>query len=151
MKKIITKQQSNSISFAGLLFILFLGLKLAGIGEVATWSWWWVTSPLWIGAAIAIGIAITVLLFVILGSTFIALGKFISKNLKTEPKGYLNISSVPTSKIVLDGKVLGDTPKVKVKVTPGAHQILLIDNKGTKFEKSVLVVDGEIVSVSHKF
>ena len=27
-----------------LLFLLFLGLKLAGI---ITWSWWWVTAPLW--------------------------------------------------------------------------------------------------------
>ncbi len=27
-----------------LLFLLFLGLKLCG---VITWSWWWVTAPLW--------------------------------------------------------------------------------------------------------
>lgn len=26
------------------LFFLFLGLKLAGH---ITWSWWWVTAPLW--------------------------------------------------------------------------------------------------------
>jgi hypothetical protein len=37
--------------FSTLLFVLFLGLKLAGIGAVASWSWWWVTSPLWIPAA----------------------------------------------------------------------------------------------------
>lgn len=30
-----------------LVFLLFLYLKLAGIGEVAGWSWWWVTCPLW--------------------------------------------------------------------------------------------------------
>lgn len=30
------------------LFLLFLGLKLAGIGQVADWSWWWVFSPIWI-------------------------------------------------------------------------------------------------------
>lgn len=30
------------------LFLLFLGLKLAEVGVVATWSWWWVTAPLWI-------------------------------------------------------------------------------------------------------
>ena len=30
------------------LFLLFTGLKLAEVGVVATWSWWWVTSPLWI-------------------------------------------------------------------------------------------------------
>ena len=26
------------------LFLLFLGLKLT---ELITWSWWWVTAPLW--------------------------------------------------------------------------------------------------------
>ena len=31
------------------MFILFLGLKLAGVGPVASWSWWWVTAPLWGG------------------------------------------------------------------------------------------------------
>lgn len=31
-----------------LVFLLFLGLKLAEVGQVATWSWIWVTSPLWI-------------------------------------------------------------------------------------------------------
>ena len=30
-----------------LLLVLFVGLKLAGIGVVADWSWWWVLSPLW--------------------------------------------------------------------------------------------------------
>jgi hypothetical protein len=150
MKKTITsKQQSNGISFAGLLFILFLGLKLAGIGEVATWSWWWVTSPLWIGAAIVIGIAISVVIFFIIGSIFMTSIKLISKYLKTEPTGYLNINSIPVSKIVLDGKVLGNTPK-KVKVTPGVHQVVFVDPDGVKFEKSVLVVAGETISVSHK-
>lgn len=37
-----------------ILFLIFLTLKLAGIGVVATWSWWAVTSPLWIGAILII-------------------------------------------------------------------------------------------------
>lgn len=28
------------------LFGIFLMLKLAGLGTVARWSWWWVVSPL---------------------------------------------------------------------------------------------------------
>lgn len=32
-----------------ILFLIFVTLKLAGIGTVATWSWWAVTSPLWGG------------------------------------------------------------------------------------------------------
>ena len=34
-----------------LVFLLFLGLKLAGVGVVAKWSWWWVCAPLWIPLA----------------------------------------------------------------------------------------------------
>ncbi len=30
-----------------LTFVVFLVLKLAEIGVVAGWSWWWVTAPLW--------------------------------------------------------------------------------------------------------
>lgn len=35
-----------------LVFCVFLTLKLAGIGAVATWGWLWVCSPLWIGLAL---------------------------------------------------------------------------------------------------
>ncbi|MBD3189474.1 MAG: hypothetical protein GF308_02470 [Candidatus Heimdallarchaeota archaeon] len=34
-----------------LLFIIFLILKLT---NVIDWSWWWVTAPLWISAALVI-------------------------------------------------------------------------------------------------
>jgi len=40
--------RSGGISFCGLLAIVFIALKLAGIGAVANWSWLWVLSPLWI-------------------------------------------------------------------------------------------------------
>lgn len=36
--------QTQGIGLGGLLFIVFLTLKLCG---VITWSWWWVTAPLW--------------------------------------------------------------------------------------------------------
>ncbi|ASR77248.1 hypothetical protein SEA_AVOCADO_47 [Mycobacterium phage Avocado] len=35
------------IGLAGLLFLVFLVLKLT---HVIAWSWLWVTAPLWIGA-----------------------------------------------------------------------------------------------------
>ena len=46
--------KSASIGLGTILFLIFLTLKLAGIGEVATWSWWWVTSPLWIPLVLAL-------------------------------------------------------------------------------------------------
>ncbi len=40
------------------VFIVFLVLKLTGVKPVSDWSWWWVTSPLWIGLALLIIFAV---------------------------------------------------------------------------------------------
>lgn len=48
---------SSGIGLPGMLFIVFLVLKLC---EVITWSWWWVTAPLWIPLAVVAAIFITV-------------------------------------------------------------------------------------------
>lgn len=45
----------GNFRFSTILFIVFLVLKLT---HVIDWSWWWVTSPLWIP------IAITILIYV---------------------------------------------------------------------------------------
>lgn len=39
--------KSDDVPIFTVLFFIFLVLKLAEIGPVATWSWWWVTAPLW--------------------------------------------------------------------------------------------------------
>tara|TARA_B100001063_G_C16232510_1_gene296996 strand:+ start:296 stop:496 length:201 start_codon:yes stop_codon:yes gene_type:complete len=39
---------SSGIGLGGMIFIVFLILKLGEIGQVANWSWWWVCSPIWI-------------------------------------------------------------------------------------------------------
>lgn len=52
MSETNTNVKPRGIGFCGLLAIVFITLKLAGIGAVATWSWWWVLSPLWIPFAI---------------------------------------------------------------------------------------------------
>ena len=44
---------SGGIGLGGVLFIVFLVLKLTGQID---WSWWWVTAPLWIPFAIVLGI-----------------------------------------------------------------------------------------------
>jgi len=43
---------SSGIGLRTVLFLIFLTLKLAEIGPVQYWSWWWITSPLWIPLAI---------------------------------------------------------------------------------------------------
>ena len=66
---------SHGISFAGLLFIVFLILKL-GVGNTAVqgWSWWWVTAPLWGGIAILFGISIVVFVIVLIVAIITKLG-----------------------------------------------------------------------------
>ena len=49
---------SSGIGLFGGVFLIFLTLKLAGIGPVAAWSWLWVFSPLWIPMSIVLTAAI---------------------------------------------------------------------------------------------
>jgi len=53
----MSTQQSGGMSLAGVLFIVFLVLKLT---DNIDWSWWWVTSPLWLGLAVIFGVAAVV-------------------------------------------------------------------------------------------
>jgi hypothetical protein len=57
---------TGGIGLGTLLFLIFLVMKLAGIGSVANWSWWWVTSPLWIPTAIVVGLGLLVLIITVI-------------------------------------------------------------------------------------
>jgi hypothetical protein len=41
----------------------------------------------------------------------------------------LNINSIPASNVVLDGRPLGRTPRIGVRVAPGPHTVVFIDGK----------------------
>lgn len=56
---------SGGIGFSGLLFIVFLVLKLTG---VINWSWWWITAPLW--GSFAIGLVILAVIFMLFWKYF---------------------------------------------------------------------------------
>ena len=58
-----SSSSSSGIGFAGLLAIAFIVLKL--LHKIA-WSWWWVLSPLWIGAALVV-----IIIGLVLGVAFI--------------------------------------------------------------------------------
>ena len=47
------EKTSSGLGLGSVLLIIFLVLKLTGTID---WSWWWVTSPLWI--PLALGVAI---------------------------------------------------------------------------------------------
>jgi len=44
-------------SMSEMLFVVFLVLKLT---HYIDWSWWWVTSPLWIGFALGLVLVIII-------------------------------------------------------------------------------------------
>lgn len=48
----------SGIGLSGMVFLVFLILKLAEIGQVANWSWWWVTCPLWGDVALILAVLI---------------------------------------------------------------------------------------------
>ena len=54
---------SSGISFTTLLFLVFLVLKLT---NTITWSWWFVTMPLWVGPLFVLVIAAILIVFGIL-------------------------------------------------------------------------------------
>lgn len=53
-------KSSDGLGFGTVLFLIFLVLKLT---NTIDWSWWWVTSPLWIPVA-------SVMVLVIIALTF---------------------------------------------------------------------------------
>jgi hypothetical protein len=64
----INNMKERGIGLDIILFVVFLILKL--IGNI-DWSWWWVTSPLWIPFAI-------VIVFIILGIIIVKIKKAFS-------------------------------------------------------------------------
>ena len=55
-----SNSNTGGVSFLGLLFIVFVVLKLTHVIE---WSWWWVTSPLWGAIVLEIVVAFFLSIF----------------------------------------------------------------------------------------
>ena len=71
----VVVQQQGGIGCGGLLAVLltvlFVGLKLTGTGVVATWSWVWVVSPIWIAGLLGAAILLFILLIFAIGALII--------------------------------------------------------------------------------
>lgn len=65
-------------------------------------------------------------------------------------KATLNINSIPASNIILNGRPLGQTPKVGVSVDSGRHTVLFVKD-GQRQSKTVNVEPGQTATVSHRF
>jgi hypothetical protein len=61
----MSKQETagGGLGCGTVLFLIFLVLKLVG---TITWSWWWVTAPLWIPFALVVLIGGIIMLFTLI-------------------------------------------------------------------------------------
>lgn len=64
--------------------------------------------------------------------------------------GFLNINSIPASRVLLDGQPLGETPKSNVSVSAGTHTVTFIHPELGKKSVSVKVGPGETKTASAK-
>jgi hypothetical protein len=56
------ENNSGSLSLSLVIFVVFLTLKLSG---VINWSWWWITSPLWLPFVVVLAIIFIISVFAI--------------------------------------------------------------------------------------
>ena len=65
--------------------------------------------------------------------------------------GTLNINSIPVSKVLLDGRPLGSTPKVGISVSAGSHTVTFIHPEKGRKSLSVTVKAGQTKTAAVKF
>jgi hypothetical protein len=70
---------------------------------------------------------------------------------RRETGGKLSINSIPYSKVVLDGRPLGDTPRVEVVVAAGPHTVLFVHPDLGRIQKEVYVDSGRTVLAAVRF
>lgn len=67
------KKVERGLGLPAILFLIFLTLKLT---DNIDWSWWWVTSPIWIPVGILFGVfLIAFTIFLIWGIILVIRGK----------------------------------------------------------------------------
>lgn len=68
----------------------------------------------------------------------------------TTGQALLNINSIPASQILLDGRPVGRTPLIGVKVSAGPHTVVFV-HEGDRATKSVNAAAGKTSTVVHRF
>ena len=53
------------------------------------------------------------------------------------------------ARVSIDGRVVGTTPIVNQRVTPGMHRIRWVWDDGHSFDKTITIADGEILLVKN--
>ncbi len=66
-------------------------------------------------------------------------------------KGTLNINSIPVSNVILDGRPLGTTPKIGIKVSAGKHTVLFVHKTKGRKSSTVTVRPGKTATAAVRF
>jgi hypothetical protein len=65
--------------------------------------------------------------------------------------GTLNLNSIPRSRVLLNGRPVGETPKTGVQVPAGTHQVLFIHPEHGRKQVTVTVTAGGTAAASTRF
>lgn len=66
-------------------------------------------------------------------------------------RGSLAVRSTPPAKLYLDGKLLGRTPKLNIKLPQGNHRVKLVTGSGRVWSRTVRIRPGKPTRISHRF
>jgi len=69
----------------------------------------------------------------------------------TSGQGMLNINSIPVSNVILDGRPIGSTPKLGVKVSAGTHTVVFVHPQHGRKSSSVTVAAGGTATAAVRF
>lgn len=79
------EKTSSGLGLGTTLFLIFLVLKLTGVGPVAEWSWWWVTCPLWATFALLVCVWLFIGVLIVIPFTVGMMLHITKKILNKEP------------------------------------------------------------------
>ena len=65
--------------------------------------------------------------------------------------GTINMNAIPVSNVLLDGKPMGQTPRMGVSVPPGSHTVVFVNADHGRKAKTVTVDAGKSVTVVVRF
>ena len=65
--------------------------------------------------------------------------------------GTINMNAIPVSNVLLDGKPMGQTPRMGVSVPPGSHTVVFVNAEHGRKAKTVTVDAGKSATVVVRF
>jgi hypothetical protein len=80
-----------------------------------------------------------------------AASKTTSTGAATSGGGRLNINSIPASNVILDGRPLGQTPKIGISVPAGSHTVMFVHPQYGRKIQSVRVKPGGTATAAVRF